>query len=84
MFETGPTVKATSKASTTVRASRFCPRPGDKLVRMKFCSFGTMVAVFTIGVTLRNGWNALHEACTASTPSSQAASARRHSGHWAG
>src|SRR5258705_3218248 len=80
MVESGPAVmkKATSKAITTARASRFCVRPGDKLERKKCCSSGSTAAVFTIRATLRSGWNARHEAHTASTLSSQAASARRH------
>ncbi len=41
-----------SKASTTARASRLCPRPGDKFDRKKCCSSGITVAVFTIGATL--------------------------------
>jgi hypothetical protein len=36
------------------------------------------VAVFTIGATPRSGWNARHEAHTASPLSSHAASVRRH------
>src|SRR5712671_5511251 len=56
MVESGPAVikKATSKASTTVKASHFCARPGDKLERMKCCSSGTKVSVFTIGAPLRS------------------------------
>src|SRR5207244_2701440 len=75
MVESGQAVmkKATSKASTTARASRLCPRLGDKLERMKFCSSGTVTAVFTIGATLRSGWNARHEDYTASPRSSLAA-----------
>src|SRR3979411_2864324 len=55
MVESGPAVikKATSKASTTAKASHFCARPGDKLERMKCCSSGTKVSVFTIGAPLR-------------------------------
>ena len=57
--ESGPAVmkKATSKTSTTPRASRLCARPGDKLERMKCCSSGTTAAVFTIGATPRSSWN---------------------------
>src|SRR5258705_1011342 len=59
MLESIPAVmkKATSKTSTTPRASRLCARPGDKLERMKCCSSGTTAAVFTIGATPRSGWN---------------------------
>src|ERR1700704_2047193 len=69
MVESGPAVmkKATSKTSTTPRASRLCARLGDKLERMKCCSSGTTVAVFSIGAT-RSGWNARHEARAASPP----------------
>src|SRR5258708_14185306 len=70
--------KATSKASTTAEANRLCARPGDKVERMKSCSFRTTTAVFTIAATLRSGWNARHEAHTASPLLSHAASVRRH------
>src|SRR5260370_542333 len=51
MVESGPTSvikKATSKASTTARASLLCAWLGDKLERMKCCSSGRTAAVFTI------------------------------------
>jgi hypothetical protein len=64
MVESGPAVmkNATSKASTTARASRLCARPGDKFERMKCCSSGTTAVVFTIGATLCSGWSARNEA----------------------
>src|SRR5215471_11656934 len=46
--ENGLTVRASSRASTTARASRFCPRLGDTLVRMKRRSSGTVGAVLSI------------------------------------
>src|SRR3981189_979535 len=60
--------RAASKRTPPARASRLCARLGDKLKRMKCCSSGTTVAVFTIGATPRSGWNARHEARTASPP----------------
>src|ERR1700731_1837707 len=68
--------RTTSKTSTTARASRLCARVGDKLERIKCCSSGTTVAVFIIGAPLRSGWNAWHEAYTASPFSSPVASVR--------
>jgi hypothetical protein len=38
--------KATSKASATQSASRFCTGPGGKLEMMKCCSSGAIAAVF--------------------------------------
>src|SRR5207247_8607364 len=59
------------------RASRLCARPGDKLERMNCSPSRTTVLVFTIGAPLRSGYNARHEAHTASPLSSQAASPER-------
>src|SRR3981189_1945011 len=78
--ESAPSVinQATSKGGRGTGASRFCARMGDGLESMKCCSPGITAAGVTIGAPLRGGWNARHEAHSASPLLSQAASVRRH------
>src|ERR1700676_377919 len=74
MVESGPAemTKAATKASTTVRASRFCARVDEWLDRMKFCSSERPAGIVTIGASLRAGLNWRCEPHIAGPVSSQA------------